>query len=63
MDRKIVELFLHGKSDREVMRSLGIGDRRVRKARCLAEQYGYVGKEPRLELPPYPEPLFRVVQD
>lgn len=58
MDRKIVELFLQGKSDREVMRTLGIGDRRVRKARCLAEEYGYVGGEPRRGLPPYPGPLF-----
>ena len=33
MDRKIVELFLQGKTGREVMRQLGIGDRRVRKVR------------------------------
>ncbi len=58
MDRKIVELLLAGKSNREVMRSLGIGDRRVRRARCLAEEYGYIGKAPAVALPPYPEPLF-----
>ena len=58
MDRKIVELFLQGKSAREVMRVLGIGDRRVRNARCLAEEYGYIGKTPPEPLPPYPEALF-----
>lgn len=42
MERKVVELFLQGKSDREVMRSLKIGDRRCRKLRYLAEEYGYV---------------------
>jgi Integrase core domain len=58
MDRKIVELLLAGKSNREVMRMLGIGDRRVRRARCLAEEYGYLGKTPAVPLPGYPEPLF-----
>lgn len=58
MERKIVELFLQGVSDREVMRRLGVGDRRVRRIRCLAEEYGYVGREPAVPLPPYPEALF-----
>jgi Integrase core domain len=58
MDRKIVELFLQGKSAREVMRQFGIGDRRVRKVRCLAEEYGYIGRTPATPLPPYPAPLF-----
>lgn len=58
MERKVVELFLQGKSDREVMRSLKIGDRRCRKLRYLAEEYGYVGRDPQVPLPPYPEPLF-----
>jgi hypothetical protein len=58
MDRKIVELFLQGKSAREVMRQLGTGDRRVRKTRCLAEVYGYLGRDPVVPLPPYPEALF-----
>ena len=38
MDRKIVELILEGKSAREIMRQLGIGDRRVKKARYRAEE-------------------------
>lgn len=58
MDRKIVELFLAGRGSREIMRQLGIGDRRVRKARCLAEEYGYLGATPLVPLPPYPEALF-----
>ena len=58
MDRKIVELFLQNKSVREVTRALGIGDRRARRARCLAEEYGYLGKVPATPLPPYPEALF-----
>lgn len=58
MDRKIVELFLQAKSNREVMRSLSLGDRRVRKIRCLAEEYGYLGRTPPVPLPAYPEPLF-----
>jgi hypothetical protein len=63
MDRKIVELFLQGKSAREIMRQLIIGDRRVGKIRCLAEEYGYLtprGTEgpPATQLPPYPEALF-----
>jgi transposase len=58
MDRKIIELFLQNKSVREVTRILGIGDRRARRARCLAEEYGYLGKTPAVPLPPYPEALF-----
>ncbi len=58
MDRKIVELLLEGKGAREIMRALGCGDRRVRKARLLAIDYGYLKREPRVALPAYPEPLF-----
>jgi hypothetical protein len=63
MDRKIVELFLQGKSAREIMRQLGTGDRRVSKVRCLAEEYGYLLRRgatgmPGVPLPPYPEALF-----
>jgi len=54
MERKIVELFLEGKS----MRVLKCGDRRVRKIKTLAEEYGYLGKTPCVPLPPYPEGLF-----
>ena len=57
MDRKIVELFLEGKSAREIMRTLGTGDRRVSKVRCLAEEYGYLLRRgaagaPGVPLPP-----------
>jgi transposase len=63
MDRKIVELFLQGRSAREIMRQLGTGDRRVSKVRCLAEEYGYLLRRgaagtPGVPLPPYPEALF-----
>ena len=58
MERKIVELFLEGKSMREIMRALKCGDRRVRKIKTLAEEYGYLGKTPCVPLPPYPEGLF-----
>jgi hypothetical protein len=64
MDRKIVELILEGKSAREITRQLGIGDRRVSKARCLAEEYGYIAARgeasdgTRVPLPPYPAALF-----
>jgi hypothetical protein len=58
MDRKIVELLTEGKSAREVMRALKLGDRRVRRIRLLVEEYGYVGKTPATPLPLYPEPLF-----
>jgi hypothetical protein len=63
MDRKIVELFLEGKSAREIMRTLGTGDRRVSKVRCLAEEYGYLLRRgaagaPGVPLPPYPAALF-----
>lgn len=56
MDRKIVGFLLEKKSTREVRRLLGVGDRRIRKVRALAETYGYLtGAAP---LPPYPEALF-----
>lgn len=58
MDRKIVELFLQGKSSREVMGALRVGDRRVKKIRYLAEEYGYLNRDPLVALPPYPEALF-----
>lgn len=59
MDRKIVELLIEGKMTREVMRALKVGDRKVRKVRLLAEEYGYLSKtSPFVPLPTYPEPLF-----
>jgi transposase len=57
MDRKIVEMLQGGHSLREITESLRVGDRRVRRLRILAEDYGYLGETPR-ELPPYPEALF-----
>ena len=64
MDRKIVELLIEGKSAREIMRVLKLGDRRVRRIRMLAEEYGYVRTADGapevvlVALPPYPEALF-----
>lgn len=56
MDRKIVCYLMEKKGVREVRRLLGVGDRRIRKIRALAESYGYLnGNTP---LPPYPEALF-----
>ena len=55
MERKTVELILQGKSNREICRELKIGDRKVRRARALAETYGYLrapfglGEFPRLQ--------------
>lgn len=56
MDRKIVEMLLEGKSQRDVMRALRVGDRRTRKIISMAKQYGYLEK--RTPLPAYPEALF-----
>jgi hypothetical protein len=56
MDRKIVELLIAGKSSREIMGLFHVGDRRVRRLKFLAEQYGYLGGA--TPLPPYPEALF-----
>lgn len=58
MDRKIVELLLQGKSAREVTRILGVGDRRVRRIKLTAEEYGYIGKIPPTPMPEYPAALF-----
>ncbi len=58
MDRKIVELLLQKKSSRAVVRLLGVGDRRVRKIKLLAEEYGYIGEAPLRTLPAFPEALF-----
>jgi hypothetical protein len=56
MDRKIVEHLRQGKSMREIMVLFRVGDRRVRKLKLLAEQYGYLGGA--TPLPAYPEALF-----
>jgi Integrase core domain len=56
MDRKIVEQLIAGKSLREIMELFRVGDRRVRKLKLLAEQYGYLGGA--TALPQYPEALF-----
>jgi transposase len=58
MERKIVELLIEGKSARDIMRDLKLGDRRIRRIRCLALEYGYLGEPPLSPLPVYPEPLF-----
>jgi hypothetical protein len=56
MDRKIVEAMLQGKSNRQICVLFKKGDRKVRKIRVLATEYGYLcGANP---MPPYPEALF-----
>jgi DNA-binding CsgD family transcriptional regulator len=39
MERKIVELLKSGKSQNEIVKILGVGDRRVRRIRKMAETY------------------------
>ena len=56
MERRMVELFLQGKSNREVARQLKAGDRKVRRARALAETYGYLSGQ--RALPVFPEATF-----
>lgn len=56
MDRKIVEYLLQGEGIRWICRQLGIGDRRVRRVRELADMAGYLSGT--VPLPPYPEALF-----
>lgn len=56
IDRKIVEYLLQGKSGREIVKTLRIGDRKVQKIKALAEHYGYLnGSNP---VPVFPEGLF-----
>jgi hypothetical protein len=56
MERRIVELCLQGKSDREICRKLKTGDRKVRRARELAQKYGYLSRVN--ALPAFPEAPF-----
>jgi len=56
MERRMVELFLQGKSDRDVMKTLKVGDRKVRRARELASSYGYLNGS--RKLPVFPEATF-----
>lgn len=61
MDRKIVELLIHGANVKHIARSLHVGRRRVRGLREQAKEYGYLnedGKKGVAALPPYPEVLF-----
>lgn len=56
MERRMVELFLQGKSNREVMKALKVGDRKVRRARELSKSYGYLNGS--RKLPAFPEATF-----
>ena len=56
MERKIVEYLLAGESLRWIVKKLGTGDRRVRRAREKAEEYGYLSGQ--VPLPAYPAALF-----
>jgi transposase len=61
MDRKIVEMLIHGLSIKRIARSLHIAKRRIRALRERAKKYGYLeegGKAGRVGLPPYPEAIF-----
>ena len=58
MERKIIELLILKKSQNEIVKILGVGDRRVRAIRKMAETWGYIGTENPKQLPPYPEDVF-----
>ena len=61
MDRKIVELLIHGANVKHIARSLHVGRRRVRGLREQAKEYGYLNEDANkgvVALPPYPEVLF-----
>ena len=55
MDRKIMQLFLEGKSKRKICQELKVGSRRIDKLILLSKEKGYLDGIP---LPPYPEALF-----
>jgi hypothetical protein len=56
LERKIVEYLQAGESLRWIVKKLGTGDRRVRRVREKAEEYGYLSGH--VPLPPYPEAIF-----
>ena len=56
MDRKIVELLMQKKSQREIKIHLQVGQGRITRIHALAEHYGYLSGV--VPLPPYPEALF-----
>ena len=56
MERRMIELFLQNKSNRDVCGLLKVGDRKVRRARALAISYGYLNGE--RKLPAFPEMVF-----
>lgn len=61
MERKILEAILQKKSNREICKLFKTGDRKVRRIRYLAEDFGYLsGTTP---IPPYPEALFPNQED
>jgi len=55
VDRKIVEKLLQNQSQNEIMSDLGVGKKRVRRARAQAEALGYFAGKP---LPPFPGAVF-----
>jgi transposase len=56
MDRRILELLLAGKTQRQVIKELDVGDRRIRRVQSLALAHGYL--DGTRALPPFPEALF-----
>lgn len=61
MDRKIVELLVHGTGINRITRTLHVGKNRVRRLREMAKERCYLvepGRPGPVPLPPYPEALF-----
>ena len=61
MDRKILELLVHGTGLNQITRTLHVGKNRVRRLRELAKERRYLeesGRPGPVPLPPYPEALF-----
>jgi hypothetical protein len=56
IDRKIVEYLIQGRSGREIVKALRIGDRKVQKIKALAQHYGYLDGSS--SIPAFPEALF-----
>jgi transposase len=56
LERKIVEYLMAGESLRWIVKKLKTGDRKVRRLREKAAEYGYLSGQ--VPLPPFPEAVF-----
>lgn len=61
LERAIVEALIAGKSQRQIIRDLGVGDRRVRQVHKKALAAGYLDGS--VLLPPFPLAVFSVDDD